>query len=292
MYLTHITHDFDFALASQMEEALHSLQFKKTGSVHLLPLFKTKIYFHNNQNRNIHLTLGKKINSSVKSFSFTIEDIVKFFWTEGSGKVEYKYLKQANEKLVHYWLLHTFLPLYYEIENIYDMFHVGAVEIEGKASLFAAPSFGGKSTLTYHFLQKGHTLLCDDTLALTQRKETCMAVPSYPYARNYRAFEDLGEHISDFSKRSLPVGCIYKLLKAEAEDEVVIKEVKGVEKFAVIEMCSDIKLSFLKEKKFSHLHHLTQCLPVYSIKVPQNLHRLDEVYEKITAHFKKSHCSS
>lgn len=284
MFLTQITHDFNFTNDIKMDEVFHTLDFKQKKIAPLFPLLKSKISFHSNQGRNTYLLWGTLITSSVNQYTFVVEDIIKFYWEEGSNNITYKYLKKADDKLVHYWLLHTFLPLYYVLENVYDMLHVGAVEVEGKACLFAAPSFGGKSTLTHYFLQKGHALLSDDKLALLKKDNTYVAVPSYPYARNYREFEDLGKHIENFSKKSLPVGCMYRLIQVEETEDISIEKVKGVDKFAIVEMSCDIKLSMLKEKKFSQLHDLVQNLSIYNITVPQDLNRLDEVYEKIRKH--------
>ena len=287
MFLTQIRHDFNFTIDTDIDETLHALVFKQVKIGPLLPVFKSKILFHSNQGRNTSLLWGRTIGSSLNQYTFVVEDIIKFYWEEGSNNITYKYLKKANDTLVHYWLLHTLLPLYYVLENVYDMLHVGAVEVAAKACLFAAPSFGGKSTLTHHFLQKGHTLLSDDKLALFKRDNAYVAVPSYPYARNYREFEDLGKYIENFSKKSLPVGCMYRLIQVGEEEDVSIKQVKGIDKFAIVEMSCDIKLSMLKEEKFSQLHDLVQNLKIYEIRVPQDLNRLDEVYEKIMEHFKR-----
>ncbi len=287
MYLTQIKHDFNFSVEQEMDEVLSGLTFQHKKRAPLFPLFKSKVVFHSNQGRNVSLLWGYALNSTVKNYTFVVEDIIKFYWKEGSSSIEYKYLKHADDKVVHYWLLHTFFPLYYILENIYDMLHVGAVEINGKACLFAAPSFGGKSTLTYHFLQKGHSLLSDDKLALFKKDNGYVAVPSYPYTRNYRGLEDLGKYVKNFSKRSLPVGYMYRLVQVGIEEEISIQEVKGVDKFAIVEMSCDIKLSMMKKEKFSQLHDMVQNLTIYDIGVPQNLNRLDEVYEKIIGHFKR-----
>jgi len=178
-------------------------------------------------------------------------------------------------------LLHTFLPLYYVLEDIYEILHVGAISLKGKALLFAAPSFGGKSTLTHYFLEKGHTLLSDDRLGITKRKEGYYAVPSYPYARNYREVENLGDHVENFTKMALPVNVFFHLKKVGPDDEVRVKKVKGYEKFSALEMSHDIKLSSLKQKKFFSLHDLAQNFTIYELQVPQDINRLEEVYDTI-----------
>lgn len=289
MYLTRIIHDFNFVIDAEMDEVLYSLEFKKVKMRPFFSLSKSKISFHSNQGRNTSLLWYKSILSSVKNYTFVVDDVVVFSWKKGSKIINYRYLKHADDALIRYWLLHTFLPLYYVLENIYEMLHVGAIEIEGRACLFAAPSFGGKSTLTHYFLEKGHNLLSDDKLALFERNKDYYAAPSYPYARNYRNLEDLGKYIENFSTKALPVSCVYRLIQVDKEESISIREVKGMHKFAILEMSSDIKLSMLKHEKFSKLHDLTQKLPIYEINVPQSFDRLEDVYEKIVEHFSLLH---
>jgi len=255
MYLTEIKHDFNFNLNIPKSEILHSLEFKKIKRSPLFLLFKSKISFYNTQGRNLTLLWKDSLFSSIRNYIFVVDDIIEFYWESGSSVIKYKCLKYANSTLVQYWLLHTLLPLYYLLENIYEMLHVGAIEINEKACLFAAPSFGGKSTLTHYF------------------------------ARNYRALEDLGKYIKHFSQKSLPVTSIYKLRKVGAEEEIIIQKVKGMNKFSILEMSYDMKLSVLKEKEFANLHDLVQNLAVYIINIPQSLDRLNDVYESIVEHF-------
>ena len=80
------------------------------------------------------------------------------------------------------------------------------------------------------------------------------------------------------------MGVMYRLVQVGAEEAINIQEVKGIDKFSIVEMSSDIKLSMLKKEKFSQLHYLVQNLSIYNITVPQDLNRLDEVYEKIRKH--------
>ncbi len=285
MFLTQIVHDFNFNINARMDEIVYKLKFKKSKTRFFFPLLKSKISFHSNQGRNTSLLWHKSILSSVKNYTFVVDDVVVFSWKQGSNMIQYRYLKHADDELIRYWLLHTFLPLYYVLENMYEMLHVGAIELEGRACLFAAPSFGGKSTLTHYFLEKGHNLLSDDKLAILKRDDHYYASPSYPYARNYRNLEDLGKHIKNFSTKALPVGCVYRLIQVDKEESISIREVKGIEKFAIVEMCNDIKLSMLKKEKFSQLHDMAKKTSIYEITVPQNFDSLEDVYEKIVEHF-------
>lgn len=284
MYLTHLIHDFNFDLSVETEEVLHALTFKQIKISILLTFFKSKILFHNNQGRKCTLLWSNFANGDKKNYIFIVEDMIEFHWSKGSRTIKYKYLKYANKKLVQYWLLHTFLPLYYVLENIYEMLHAGSVEINGKACLFAAESFGGKSTLTDYFSKKGHRLLSDDKLALFKCDDVYFAAGSYPYIRNDREHESLGKHVENFAKKTLPVACIYRLIQVDADAKIEIVKVKGVDKFTIIEMSCEIQLFFQKKEKFKKLRDIAEKLEIYTIAIPKNLNRLEDVYREIIAH--------
>ena len=278
MYLTKIKHDFNFVLENEIDEVLYGLEFKKTSTISSLPFLQSKIVFQTNQGRNTYVLWNNPFWKKRKTYIFVVENIVKFYWEEGTQSIKYTYLKEGKDDLVKYWLLHTFLPLYYVLEDIYDILHVGAVDFYGKALLFAAPSFGGKSTLTNYFVQQGHTLISDDRIGLVKAGVDYRAVPSYPYARKYRKLETLGKYVQNFAKTTLPIHTIYHLKQVGPEEEVCIKKLKGNEKFSVIEMSHDIKFSSLKQKKFFALNTLAQNITIYELQVPQNIERLEEVY--------------
>jgi hypothetical protein len=164
------------------------------------------------------------------------------------------------------------------------MLHTGAVEIAGKAFLFAAPSYGGKSTLTHYFVNKGHRLLSDDTLAFFKRGKGYYAIPSYPYIRNYRKVEDLGKYVDNFSTVSLPIGAIYRLIQAGECTDIHIRETKGVHKFSIVEMCRNMRLPIEKDEHLSGWVKFVRNTPIYEISVPQDMDRLKEVYHRITEH--------
>ena len=141
--------------------------------------------------------------------------------------------------------------------------------------------------MTSYVLIKGHQLLSDDKLGFFKRDHEYYAAPSYPYVRDYRNLEDLGKYTKHFSKRALRVGCIYNLLKVGSEEQIKITRVQGTDKFSIIEMSSDIKLSMLKQKNFSTLNDLAKQLSIYEVTVPQAKGRLEEVYREIIKHFKQ-----
>lgn len=63
------------------------------------------------------------------------------------------------------------------------VFHGSAVEIEGSAAAFLAPSGRGKSTLAASFAMAGYRFLTDDGLLLEPAKDGYVALPSHPSIR-------------------------------------------------------------------------------------------------------------
>ena len=127
---------------------------------------------------------------------------------------------------------------------------MGSVEIGGKPVVFSAFSFGGKSTMTDYFLQKGHTMLSDDSLAIDKRGNEYYAIASYPFHRPYREFETLGYPVENFATEPKPLHAVYLLEKSEPDAAVEIIELKGIEKFKAFHYSSFIDFSFMKKERF------------------------------------------
>jgi hypothetical protein len=218
------------------------------------------------------------------SWGLEIKDVVFLVWDADKREILYRKEEYYASQRLLFWVLHTFLPLVFELERTYRILHVGSVEVEGRPILFSAFSFGGKSTLTDYFLKKGHALLSDDSLGVAKRQNTYYAVSSYPFHRPYRELETLGNTAEKFVITSRPVHAVYTLEKASPEASVAIKELKGIEKFKAFHYSSFIDFDFMKKERFEFFSKMAQHVPVYRIVVPWELDRLDEVYETIVAH--------
>jgi len=99
----------------------------------------------------------------VFSWGLEVKDVVTLIWNVQKREILYLKGKNYRADRLRYWVFHTFFPLVLELEKKYRILHVGSVEIYGKPILFSAASFGGKSTMTDYFIQKGHTMLSDDS---------------------------------------------------------------------------------------------------------------------------------
>jgi len=219
----------------------------------------------------------------IKEFSWALEiqDILTLIWNREAKEIIYIKARNYTPERLRFWIFHTFFPLVLELERMYRLLHVGAVEVAGKPILFSAPSFGGKSTLTDYFIQKGHTLLSDDSLGVEKRDNKYYAVPSYPYHRPYRKPEVLGYPVKNFATEIKPIHAVYLLEKSEPTADVTIEEVKGIEKFKAFHYSNFINFSFMKEERFKYFSEMAKYVPVYSITVPWDMERLDEVYAAI-----------
>jgi hypothetical protein len=231
--------------------------------------------FHNNQDREISLCMKND------SFIFKVKDVVSFECFTKTDEIFYKFYKYGTEKLLEYWFTHTLLPIFFTLTNKYYFLHAGAVKVEENSVLFMADSMGGKSTMTDYFLQKGHTLISDDKVGTFEKDGKMMIVPSYPYHRPYRKFEDLGYKVENFAEASSSLDAIYILDVDASYRSVELKEIKGIEKVGLLIRGTDIGLAVFQKERFTHISKLANVTPVFSVHIPKDLERLSEAYEQI-----------
>jgi hypothetical protein len=242
--------------------------------------------FFNNQNREVLLSTLQEEDASDRktSFLFTVKDVVTFECFPQTNQIYYKLLEYGTHTLLRYWFSHTLLPIYFTIKNEYYFLHACGVRVENKTVLFMADSMGGKSTLTNHFIEKNHTLVSDDKVGTYEENGTFMCVPSHPHYRPHRGFEDLGLEAPNFEQNATQLGVIYMLDVNEVHEEVSIKEIKGLEKFAKLIRGTEIGLPFFLKERFAFITKLANGTAVYRVQIPKDLNRLNEVYDAIVAH--------
>ena len=282
MYLFAVKHDgalnYDYSSQNEFQE----ISLKRNTFFKISSLFGKGYVGENSK-----ISISQSILTRRQTVVFTVDRIVEFSWMIGSRRVSYKTLESVENKAFKYWLAHALLPVYFSIEQIYLMFHMSSVEIGGRACLFSAPSFGGKSTMVHHFLQKGHALVADDQLPVLRQHGRYCAVPSYPYCRNYRKVHDLGNKVDNFMSHASPIGAIYQMTLVPPEDTITVREVCGAEKFKIIKSGCQFKQLIGHDVLFDQLSEMTATIPIFSITVPENMQRMDEVYAKIMNHFQQ-----
>jgi len=243
---------------------------------------------HNNQHREISLQSDqpfKKIKKK-QTIKFIVKDVVTFTWIVGEKKVYYVLNKLGSKELLKYWFYHTLSPLLLTFENTYFFLHAGGVEIDEKAILFVADSFGGKSTLTDFFIKKGHLMISDDKIGTYEENGKIISVPSYPYHRPYRKVEDLGKELENFASKKREIYTIFNLVKSDQESEIKITKAIGIEKFKVLKYATDIDLSVHQELQFKSIGNIANKVKVYDITIPWKIERQEEVYQAIISFIK------
>ena len=245
-----------------------------------------RINFNNNQGRIITLYTDRVIARTVidQKWAFDVKDVVTFFWSSGELSIDYLPGENFTPELLEYWTLQILLPLFLTSEEYFYFLHAGAVEINNAAILFVAESYGGKSTITDFFIKKGHSLVSDDKVAITEEDGVFLAIPSHSHHRPYRKVEDLGYYVTNMSSSPKTIHAIFVLHRVASEISVSISELEGIEKFKSLQFSSEINLSFLKSQRFENLGDLAKNVAIFKVNVPWDIERLGDVYTAITKH--------
>lgn len=242
--------------------------------------------FGNNQNRAVTLSYHQHFASPLKGrdFALHIGEVVTFHWESGSGIINYIPGKYFTRELLRYWFLHSMLMFYLVLEHRYFFLHAGAVRVGEKSILFAAQSYGGKSTMTDYFIRRGHMMISDDQVAVDKADNRFLAIPSYPYHRPHRGIEDLGFFNANVPSGPAPLDALYRLKSSDPDSTVTITELKGIEKFKALRYSNQVNFSYLKALDMQYLADMAKIIPVFEITVPWDMERLQEVYEAIVEH--------
>ena len=236
--------------------------------------------------RRVYLYSDRLFDGSEEGqpWQYEVKDVVSFFWSGGERTIRYELHGNGTPQLLAFWFVHLLLPLYMTLEEMYDFFHAGAVEVEGRPILFIAPSMGGKSTMTDHFIRQGHPLVSDDKVPTFVRDGKFMAVGSHPYHRPYRKFENLGYRVDAFTEHFKPIHAFYALEGADADADILITEIKGFAKFDTLLPNYLYMFSWLKPRRLKYLSQMLNSIRVFRVQVPWDKERLDEVHDLICRH--------
>jgi hypothetical protein len=245
---------------------------------------KTVWFLMSGQEVRYHSSIPFHKTDTCFSWALEIKNLLTLVWDADQRKITYSKKSGYTPERLRFWVLHTFLPLVLELERTYRILHVGSVEIAGKPVAFSAHSYGGKSTLTDYFLKQGHTLLSDDSLGIEKRDDGYYAISSYPFHRPFREIETLGYYTENFNTEPKPLHAVYALQKAEADAEVSIEELKGIEKFKAFHYSNFIDFDFMKKERFIFFTEMAKAVSVYRINIPWDKARLEEVYQAIISH--------
>ncbi len=187
--------------------------------------------------------------------------------------------------------------------------HAGAVEIAGKAAVFAADSTGGKSTMVASLVRAGAPLLADDIAVLEtdddgvtchrgypQFKMTSDQIAAFTTATGanefeliHPAFEKVGvpaERVGGFAAGSLPVGAIYLLHRDRStEAQVTITPVPPAE--ALMHLIHNsfiaqlVDATDMRAERLGRLSRIVKSVPVLRLRYPSGYESLPAVNEAV-----------
>jgi len=222
--------------------------------------------------------------NTIDTWALEIKNVLTLRWEENTQTIYYIKNKKYTPQLLLFWVLHTFFPLVLTLGKIAHIFHVSAVNIENQAVLFSAFSGGGKSTLTNYFINKGHAVYGDDTVAIQKDIDGYKVISSYPFHRPYREAEVLGYEIKNFVTNPQKLSRIYRLVQVDETENIVIISLSGVEKFEALYQSDFVMFDNMKQERYLFATAIAQYIDVYKICIPWDLTRLDEVYQAIITH--------
>jgi len=270
----------------------HKTQYRYSKKLRANPPAKIKnaitcgLKLYQAHGRKVYLYSNQEFDSyqANQPFCYEVEDILKFYWIANEDTIYYEFINSHDRHLLSFWFAHLMLPFYIALEEMYDIFHGGAVEVNNKPILFLAPSTGGKSTMTDFFIRQKHTLISDDKVPTFIKDEQFCIVGSHPYHRPYRKFEDLGYRVDDFITEFKPIHAFYLLERCEANSDIEIEEIRGFSKFNSLLPHYLFTFPWNKVKRLKYLSQINNSIRVFSIKVPWDMERLPQVHDAIVSH--------
>ncbi|MEN8147745.1 MAG: hypothetical protein ABFR02_09025 [Campylobacterota bacterium] len=287
VYGTKIKSDIIFPLdLSHDTEVRYEVELSSNVSENLKNSIICGFHFYGAHGRDVYLYSDREFDGCEvdQPWCYEVKDVVRFYWVGGERTIYYVLDENGSAELLSFWFIHLLLPLYFTLEEMYDFLHAGAVEVDGKPILFIAPSMGGKSTMTDHFIKQGHTLISDDKVPTFIDDGKFMVVGSHPYHRPYRKFEELGFRVENFSTAFKPIHAFYTLESVESDAEITMDEIKGFEKFDALLPNYLYMFSYLKPMRLEYLSKMLKHIKVFRVQVPWDMQRLAEVHDVICEH--------
>jgi hypothetical protein len=242
--------------------------------------YKTyRVYLHKAHQKDIFLYSNKILKNYNKNanYAYVVKDTVEFFFSMRDNSIYYKPLKEYSVEKFSFWFSHLMLPFYISLKKWYYFLHCSSVKLHGKSILFLAPSMGGKSTMNSLFLSKKARLISDDKLATFIKNDKIYLTSSHPYYRPYRKFEELGYRADKFIAKFDRIDIIYHLEKSD-NNSITITEIKGFQKVHILLNSYIFNISIKEIDKFNYINSISKGINMFSIKIPWDLKRLNDVF--------------
>ncbi len=183
--------------------------------------------------------------------------------------------------------------------------HASAVAVDGRAIAFVGVPGAGKSTTAAAMVKRGHALLADDIVALTESADGFLAVPAYPMlglwpeavealygtanAAPASSENDEKRRVSlssgQFASQALPLGAIFILEERRAEP-VLPRIEKIAPQQALISLVANTYANLPLEREmraleFAFLGRLLASVPVRRVHASEDVSRINALCELI-----------
>lgn len=288
LYGTKVHSDLPFPLRlPTVGDTRYEIDLRHDSAENLMENIRCGSFLYTTHGRRVFLYSDRLLDVPIpgQPYCYEAERIVRFSWRHGERTVRYELLEEGNADLLAFWFIHLFQPLYMTFERLSVFFHSGAVEIDGAAIAFIAPSTGGKSTMTDCFLEHGHSLVTDDILPIWLEDDYVVCAPSFPYHRPFRAPETLGYPTDNYKTNFRPLKALYVLEKGDANSATVIDPLRGYRKFEALKKSGLVyTFDFMTLSHNGILASLLNYVKVFRVTRPWNMSRIDEVYREIRRH--------
>jgi hypothetical protein len=274
------------ALTTIVDDNLETITVSKSNKILLSHIFTLQSPWVSMTDRRVRYYTNRPFEEckTINKWALEIEDIITLIWDDESNTIQYIEGIDYTVELLQFWVLHTFFPLVLELAQIHHILHVSSVQVGEKVILLSAFSGGGKSTLVDYFIQKGHFIYGDDTVAIDENENKYEVIASYPFHRPYRKTEELGYPIINFSTTVQPLSHIYRLEKSASDTKIEICELTGAEKFEAIYQSMFVMFDYMKKERYLFATKMAKHIKVFKITIPWDKERLEEVYQAILIH--------
>ena len=297
--ITHCLYGIDVYTPHRMMTAAYPLSARAPGEhqpIRLLPAhpaleqqsYSTQVPMTQTHGRDMLLLTDRALAFSQKGqqWCLHINGVLRFYWTGGENTLYFQFIDRHGLALLPFWFVHIVMPIYLTLERSHNYFHAAAIGVGAMQQpvVLIAPSQGGKSTLTDHFVQRGHALFADDKLAAYYHGGDTWTAPSHPFHRPWREDEVLGHTAASIAQCAQPITAIYVLEAGPTDCDIAITKLSGIQAFTQLQPHFLFSFQHLLALRLHRLSQLLDSTPVYHLRRPWTLDKMEDVYQAICNH--------
>jgi hypothetical protein len=244
--------------------------------------------------------------SSCSLFRVEYYDGVKFWLNSAGRNVWATWPESSSIEDVATYLLGPMLGFLLRLRGT-TCLHASAVALENSAIAFAGVQGAGKSTTAAAMARRGHTVISDDIVALTERDGKFLVLPAYPYLSLWPESVDLlygsrsalpafsknwdkrqlalAENSLHFAAGAFPLAAIYLLAPRTGDAKAPFVESPAPTE-SLLALVADTYANNLidnemRAKEFELLGRLLKAVPVLRLHPHQDGSRIDQLCQLI-----------